>query len=129
TVEVVDFGLFDYHLRNDGPIRLSLKDDMARIEQLRLVGEGARLHLPGDARLSEDRLRVRALGTANLSLLQGFFRDIRSSGSAEVQAEGHGSSKEPIITGNAMVTDGRLRYFGLPHSIDGVNGRVEFDAG
>ncbi len=28
-----------------------------------------------------------------------------------------------------MLTDGRLRYFGLPHSIDGVNGRVEFDAG
>ena len=34
----------------------------------------------------------------------------------------------PVITGSAVLTDGRLRYFGLPHSIDGVNGRVEFDA-
>ncbi len=33
-----------------------------------------------------------------------------------------------MITGSAVLTDGRLRYFGLPHSIDGVNGRVEFDA-
>jgi hypothetical protein len=129
TVDDVDFGLFDYHLRNDGPIRLSLKDDVARIEQLRLIGEGTTLELAGDSRLSEDRLRLRALGTANLSLLQGFFRDIRSSGSAEVQAEVTGSSKEPIITGSALLTDGRLRYFGLPHSIDDVNGRVEFDAG
>jgi translocation-and-assembly-module (TAM) inner membrane subunit TamB-like protein len=128
VVEDVDFGLFDYHLKNDGPIRLALADDVARIERLKLVGEGTTLELAGEARLSEDRLRVRALGDANLGLLQGFFRDIRSSGSASVQAEVTGSSKEPIITGSAVVTNGRLRYFGLPHSIDGVNGRVEFDA-
>jgi hypothetical protein len=127
TIDDVDIRLFDYLLKNDGPIRLSLKDDVARIERLRVVGEGTTLELAGDAQLSEDRLRVRALGDANLSLLQGFFRDIRSSGSAQVQAEITGPSLGPVITGNAVLTDGRLRYFGLPHSIDGVNGRVEFD--
>jgi hypothetical protein len=128
AIDDVDLRLFDYHLKNDGPIQLSLKDDVARIEKLRVVGDGTTLELVGDARLSEDRLRVRALGDANLSLLQGFFRDIRSSGSAKVQAEITGSSQEPVINGSAELTDGRLRYFGLPHSIDGVNGRVEFDA-
>jgi len=128
VVEDVDFGLFDYHLKNDGPIRLALRDDVARIERLKVVGEGTTLELAGEARLSEDRLRVRALGDANLGLLQGFFRDIRSSGSASIQAEVTGSSKEPIVTGTAAVANGRLRYFGLPHSIDEVNGRVEFDA-
>ena len=93
-----------------------------------MVGDGTTLELVGDARLTEDRLRVRALGDANLSLLQGFFRDIRSSGSAKVQAEITGPTRGPVITGSAVLTDGRLRYFGLPHSIDGVNGRVEFDA-
>ncbi|MEO5820317.1 MAG: translocation/assembly module TamB domain-containing protein [Vicinamibacteraceae bacterium] len=129
SIEDVDLRLFDYHLRNDGPIRLSLKDDVARIEKLRVVGDGTTLELVGDAHVSEDRLRVRALGDANLSLLQGFFRDIRSSGSAKVQAEITGPSRGPVITGTAILTDGRLRYFGLPHSIDGVNGTVEFDAG
>jgi hypothetical protein len=128
SIEDVDLRLFDYHLKNDGPIVLSLKDDVARVEKLRVVGEGTTLELVGDARLSEDRMRVRALGDANLSLLQGFFRDIRSSGSAKVQAEITGPTRGPVITGSAVLTDGRLRYFGLPHSIDGVNGRVEFDA-
>ena len=128
SIEDVDLRLFDYHLKNDGPIVLSLKDDVARIEKLRVVGEGTTLELAGDARLTEDRMRVRALGDANLSLLQGFFRDIRSSGSAKVQAEITGPTRGPVITGSAVLTDGRLRYFGLPHSIDGVNGRVEFDA-
>jgi hypothetical protein len=129
SIDDVDLRLFDYHLKNDGPIRLSLKDDVARIEKLRVVGDGTTLELIGDARLTEDRMRVRALGDANLSLLQGFFRDIRSSGSAKVQAEITGPSRAPVITGTAALTDGRLRYFGLPHSIDGVNGKVEFDAG
>jgi hypothetical protein len=129
AIEDVDLRLFDYHLKNDGPISLSLKDDVARIEKLRVVGDGTTLELVGDARLSEDRMRVRALGDANLSLLQGFFRDIRSSGSAKVQAEITGPMRGPVITGTAVLTDGRLRYFGLPHSIDAVNGRVEFDAG
>ena len=128
SIEDVDLRLFDYHLRNDGPIVLSLKDDVARIEKLRVVGDGTTLELAGDARLTEDRLRVRALGDANLSLLQGFFRDIRSSGSAKVQAEITGPTRGPVITGSAVLTDGRIRYFGLPHSLDGVNGRVEFDA-
>ncbi len=87
SIEDVDLRLFDYHLKNDGPIVLSLKDDVARIEKLRVVGDGTTLELVGEARLTEDRMRVRALGDANLSLLQGFFRDIRSSGSAKVQAE------------------------------------------
>ena len=129
SIDDIDLRLFDYHLKNDGAIRLSLKDDVARIEKLRVVGDGTTLELIGDARLTEDRIRVRALGDANLSLLQGFFRDIRASGSAKVQAEITGSSGAPVITGSAVLTDGRLRYFGLPHSIDGVNGTVEFDAG
>jgi autotransporter translocation and assembly factor TamB len=129
AIEDVDLRLFDYQLKNDGPINLSLKDDVARIEKLRVIGDGTTLELAGDARLTEDRLRVRALGDANLSLLQGFFRDIRSSGSAKVQAEITGPMRGPIITGTAVLTDGRLRYFGLPHSIDAVNGQVEFDAG
>ena len=45
-----------------------------------------------------------------------------------MQAEITGPTRGPVITGSAVLTDGRLRYFGLPHSIDGVNGRVEFDA-
>jgi hypothetical protein len=128
VVEEVDLGLVDYHLRNDGPIRLALADDVAKIERLRLIGEGTTLTLAGDVAVAADRMRVRAAGDANLSLLQAFFRDIRSSGQAEVQAEISGPTRAPVIVGAARIANGRLRYFGLPHSIDAVNGGVEFDA-
>lgn len=129
SVDSLELRLFDYQLRNDGPIRLSLQNDVAQVERLRLVGDGTTLEMVGEVDIASDRLRIRALGDANLGVLQGFFRDIRSSGAAEVQAEITGSSRAPIVIGSALVTDGRIRYFGLPHSIDGVNGRVEFDAG
>jgi hypothetical protein len=129
TVEEVDLRLFDYRLRNDGPISLGLRDNTAHVERLRLVGDGTTLELFGDVGFAQDRVRIRALGDANLSILQGFLRDIRSSGAAEIQAEIAGSMKAPVLVGSATLTNGRLRYFALPHSIEAVNGRVEFDAG
>jgi TamB, inner membrane protein subunit of TAM complex len=128
VIEELDLGLIDYHLRNDGPIRVAMAEDVARIEQLKLLGEGTTLTLAGEVAVAADRMRVRATGDASLGLLQAFFPDVRSSGQAQVQAELSGPVRGPVIVGTASITNGRLRYFGLPHSIDAVNGRVEFDA-
>jgi autotransporter translocation and assembly factor TamB len=127
-IEDVDLRLFDYKLRNDGPITLTLADNVARIDRLRVVGQGTTMELLGEVGLGTNRVRIRALGDANLSILQGFMRDIRSSGAAQVQAEITGPFDAPAFVGSAMIADGRLRYFGLPHSLESVNGRVEFDA-
>src|SRR5581483_5784720 len=86
-IEDVDLRLFDYKLRNDGPIQLTLADNVAKIDKLRVVGQGTTMELLGDVSLGTNRMRMRALGDANLSILQGFMRDIRSSGAAKVQAE------------------------------------------
>lgn len=129
TVEEIKLSLFDYKLHNDGPLRLTMQDQIARVNQFKLVGDGTTIDLLGEVGLKTERLRIRATGDANLSILQGFMRDIRSSGAATLQAELTGSFKSPTLIGSATMKDGRLRYFGLPHSIESVNGRVEFDAG
>ncbi len=128
-IEDVDLRLFDYKLRNDGPIQLTLADNVAKIDKLRVVGQGTTMELLGDVSLGTNRMRMRALGDANLSILQGFMRDIRASGAAKVQAEITGPFDSPTLVGSATIADGRVRYFGLPHSLEAVNGRVEFDAG
>ena len=46
--------LIDYQIRNDGPVRLALGQDRLQIDRMRLVGEGTRLDVVGDAR-SRDR--------------------------------------------------------------------------
>ena len=128
VAEQLDLGLFDYHLRNDGPIRLALDDQVLRLDRLRLVGDGTQLEMVGDVRLTDQRISLRALGDANLGVLQGVLRDVRSSGSAEVQADVRGTLSAPLITGAATIVDGRLRHFSLPHAIDHINGQVVFDS-
>lgn len=138
-VESVALELFDYRLRNDGPIELaldqnvvtigSLEADPARDRTVKLVGEGTELGLSGRLDLGTEQVAVRATGDANLGILQGFFRNLRSSGGAKVVAEATGPLRSPVFSGSAVITDGRIRHFALPHGIDAINGRISFDAG
>jgi translocation and assembly module TamB len=129
TVDALDLKLFDYPVRNDGPIQLALDRHIVRVGRLRLAGEGTELDVGGEIGLHDRKIALRATGDANLGLLQGFFRDIRSSGTAEIVAEVKGSIDAPVFGGRAAITNGRIRHFWLPHGLEAINGRVSFDAG
>jgi translocation and assembly module TamB len=86
------------------------------------------LDLAGTLDLKARRVAGLARGTANLGILQGFYRNIRSSGTAQLTAQVSGSLDAPIILGRATIDNGRLRYFSLPHSLETVNGTVLFDS-
>lgn len=128
TVEQLDAKLFDYALRNDGPLRLAFNQDVIEATRLRLVGEQTQLEVGGSIDLFQDRVTLRATGDANLGLLQGFFRDVRSSGAAKLSAAVRGTIREPVFSGSASIVNGRIRHFSLPHSLDSINGTVSFDA-
>ena len=128
TVDRVDLRMFDYDIANAGPVRLVLDRNVIRIEQLRLVGEDTRLDVGGTVQLRDERIAVRASGEANLGLLQGFFRDVRGSGRARLVAAVDGPLYEPVFSGSATITDGRVRHFSLPNSLDQINGVIQFDA-
>lgn len=129
VVDQLDLNLFDYRVRNDGPVRLSLEEQVVTVDRLRLVGEGTALEMAGEVDVGRKRLALRALGDANLGLVQGVFRDLRSSGDAELQAELRGTFDAPAVVGSLLVTNGRVRHFALPHGVEAINGRVQFDAG
>jgi translocation and assembly module TamB len=127
TIEELRIDLFDYGIANDGPIRLVANQGIVQVRQLGLVGDGTELQLAGELNLEEDALAIQATGDASLGILQGLFPDVRSSGEATLSAEIRGSMGEPRLTGSAAVTDGRIRHFSVPHSLDALNGRVTFD--
>lgn len=129
TVERLELKLLDYEVHNDGPVHLALDRHTVRLHRLRLVGRGTALALSGSIDLHNDRLALEARGDADLGFLQVFFRDLRASGAAELVAEVRGSLAAPVVSGFMAIAGGRLRHFALPHSLDGINGRVEFDAG
>jgi hypothetical protein len=127
TVDSLDMRLFDYGLKSPTPVRMSLESGAVKIEELRLEGEGTHLQLGGMVDLRGERIAVQASGDANLGILQGFFNDVRSSGTAELQAAVDGPLREPVFSGRATINDGRIRYFPLPSSLDAINGVISFD--
>jgi len=127
SVESVDVRLVDYRLRNAAPIRLSVAGQSLQVESLRLVGDGTELDLSGSVDLRDQSLALQANGAASLAVLQGFVADVRSSGRAEVSARITGTAREPVVAGNALVANGRIRQFSFPHALEDLNGIVTFD--
>ena len=127
AVESVDLRLIDYRLHNAAPIRLSVEGQSLQVAALRLVGDGTELDLTGSVDLRDQSLALQANGAANLAVLQGLVADVRSSGRAEVTARIGGTAREPVVAGNALLTDGRVRYLAFPHAMEEVNGIVTFD--
>src|SRR5690606_11219307 len=123
----VSLRLFDYPIVNDGPVRVQFDRNVVRIERMRLAGEGTLLAVAGEVGLNDRRIAVTASGDANLAVLQGFYRNIRSSGSASVEASITGDLETPVLVGNVSVDNGRVRHFDLPHGLEAINGRVVFD--
>ncbi len=134
----------DYDIRNAAPIRLTYDRQVIAIEELDLVGEDTRLRVSGRIGLQEERIALKAAGSANLGILQGFLRnlgisqglmnDVRAAGRAELAAEINGLLQQPVFSGSATITGGRVRYFSpgiapgaAPPSLDAINGTLRFD--
>src|SRR5688500_410711 len=128
TIEQVNLGFLDYRLRNAAPIRLSVERQVLNVDALRMVGDETQLDLTGSVNLADQTLALQANGAANLAVLQGFLPNVRSSGRAEVTARLGGTLAQPVVAGNALLANGRLRQLAFPHALEGVNGIVTFDA-
>jgi hypothetical protein len=129
VVDRFDMRLFDYAVRNATPVRLTLDRREIKVEDLQLVGDDTRLRVSGAINLNQERIGLRVAGDANLDILQGFFKDVRGSGRAELTAAIDGPLRQPVYSGSATITDGRIRYFSLPNALDQINGVVHFDSG
>jgi len=100
-----------------------------QVDSLKMVGDDTELDLTGSVNLADQALSLQANGAANLAVLQGFLPDIRSSGRAEVTARISGTAAAPIVAGNALLTNGRMRSLWFPHALEDVNGIATFDVG
>jgi len=128
-VEQLGLKLFDYALANDGPIELTLNNHVLEIGRLRVAGEGTKLQMGGQVQLHEGVVAVEATGEANLGILQGFFRNVRSRGTAALLGQIKGPLSKPQVSGSARIVDGRFRHLSAPHGLEGINGTISFDGG
>ena len=137
SVERFDARLFDYALRNPDdpdvpgrrrPIRIALDRQSVRVLDMRLVGQDTQLDIAGAVDLHNQTVAVRFSGSANLQILEGFTRNVRTTGRAVVRAAVEGSIDNPILNGSMTVEAGRFRHFSLPHALDDINGVITFDS-
>ena len=127
TIEQANLTLFNYDLQNDGNVLLKFENNVSTISHLRLVGDNTSLELEGEIPVADAPMRLTAKGDANLAILQGFFPDLASSGAATVNATIAGALQSPTVSGQATITDGRLRYRAFPHGLDQINGPIAFN--
>jgi autotransporter translocation and assembly factor TamB len=128
VVDTFDARLLDYAIRNAGPVRLRLDRQVVRVDRLQLVGDETQLTVGGSIDLANQQIALRASGDANLGILQGFLPNVRGSGRAVLQAAIDGPLYEPLFSGNANITGGRVRHLSLPNSLDTINGAIRFDS-
>ncbi len=99
TVDSLDMRLFDYAVKNATPIRFALDQRQVKVADLQLVGVDTKLRVSGTVGLHDERIALKAAGEANLGMLQGFFRDVRASGHAELTASIDGPLHQPLFSG------------------------------
>jgi hypothetical protein len=127
-VDRLQLKLFDYAASNDGPIELVLNNHVVEVKRLNLKGEDTALDLSGTIGLHNNQIALDAVGDADLGILQAFYYGaIRSSGKASLRAQIRGPLDKPVFAGDATISGGRFRYVSLPHSLEDINGRLEFD--
>jgi hypothetical protein len=128
TIDSLELQPFDYLLRNAEPIRLTFEDRTLKIPNLKLIGDTTELSVTGQVGLRDQRISLAATGNASLGILQIFSRDIRGSGRVELRASVDGALKAPVFSGNAIITNGRIRHLSLPNALDTINGAIRFDS-
>ena len=129
SVEQVDLRLLDYRLRNQAPIRLSVERQTLQVDALKLVGDDTELDLTGSVNLQRSvagaagqrrRQPRRAAGLPARHPQLGSRRSVGAHLAARRRA--------PVVSGKALLTDGRLRHCSFPHALEELNGIVTFDA-
>ena len=128
-VDSAQLTLFDYQLRNDGPIELALDRGMFTVQRVNLVGEDTSLRLRGTVDTDARQADLRADGEGSLAILQAFYPSVSASGSARLTASLKGGLDSPALSGEADITDGRLRHQSLPHGLSEIKGPIRVDAG
>jgi translocation and assembly module TamB len=115
-------------ISNQDPIRVTLANEILRIEQLHLVGQGIDYNAHGTVLLTGTRdLDLASQGHVDLSLLQMFDSDLTSSGALDVNVSVNGSFANPQMQGRVNVDHGALNYAGLPSGLSDMNGSLVFN--
>ena len=114
-------------LHNTEPIRLSMANQVIRIESFHMVGLDTELTARGTVDANGNhRIRVRANGRLNLKLVQSFNPDINSAGLVDFNLNMGGVMARPTLQGEVRVLNGSVNLIDFPNGLSNINGSLMF---
>ena len=102
-------------LKESEPIRISLRDGVATLEQVHITGQDTDMRASGTAQLfgatdpKGGKLDVKATGSVSMALLHTFDSDILSTGKLEFTVAAGGQVTNPESDGESSVRQGECR--------------------
>jgi translocation and assembly module TamB len=128
ALDDLDVNLDAVKLKNEGPVRLTMTQQMVRLEQLHVVGENTDFSAHGTAALAGNRdLDLAAEGHLNLQLIQNLNSDFTSSGMVDLAMTVTGPVADPLLQGRVNVSHGSINYLDLPSGLSDMNGSLIFN--
>jgi translocation and assembly module TamB len=128
-----DVKLQGVELKSSGPLRASLKNGVATLDQIHITGQDTDLVVSGTAQAfgSTDanggKLDVKAKGSVSVALAHTFDPDIISSGKVEFTIAAGGQVKKPSLTGRVQFDNVNAAVDGIPNGLSSLNGSLVFN--
>ena len=116
-----------------GPIRASLRDGVASLDQFHITGPGTDLQASGTAKILGDTnpeggpLNVKANGSVNLRLIHTLNPDYITSGNVTLDLGVQGRVKDPSLTGTLKFDRANFAMDGIPNGLSDLSGTMVFN--
>jgi translocation and assembly module TamB len=130
TADVDQFAaeIQDVKLHNQAPLRFTIGNQIATVEQLHIVGTDTDITGTGKVELTgAGHVDLHGNGHVNLAIVHSLNRGISSSGQMTFTVNAIGKLDDPSLSGNMQIADGTFALSDLPNGLSQINGTLSFD--
>jgi translocation and assembly module TamB len=128
----VDVKFQGIELKTSEPLRVSLREGLATLEQLHITGPDTDARFSGTAQLfgatdpRGGQLDVKGSGNISMTLLHTLDPDVISNGKVEFTVAANGPVKNPKLSGKVQLDHVNLALDGVPNGLSDMNGTLIF---
>ncbi|HEY4009001.1 MAG TPA: translocation/assembly module TamB domain-containing protein [Acidobacteriaceae bacterium] len=120
-------------LSSQGPIRASLRNGIASLDQFHITGPDSNLEASGTAKIlgatnpDGGQINVKATGGVNLHLIHTFDPNFITSGNVALDLGVQGRVKDPSLTGTVKFARVNVAMDGIPNGLSDLAGTMVFN--
>lgn len=128
----VDLKLQGIELKAAEPLRVSLRDGVATLEQVHITGQDTDMRFSGTAQVfgsanpKGGKLDVKGSGNVSMTLMHTFDPDVISSGQLTFTVAAGGQLMNPVLSGKVQFNKVNLALDGVPNGLSDMNGTLIF---